>query len=112
MAAITASARRGDIFLVNLDPVIGHEAAKIRPCVVISPDELNRKAGTVVMAPCTTVRKSYASRVSCTILGQTSYAMLDQIRTFSYLRLISTAGKLPEAELRLILDRLQEMFAI
>lgn len=79
--------------------------------MVISPNELNSKAATLIMAPCTTAAKPYASRLACTVQGRTSYVMLDQIRTFSYLRLVSRIDQFSPAELNLVLDRLQEMFA-
>jgi mRNA interferase MazF len=72
---------RFDIFLVNLDPTVGSEIQKTRPCVVISPDEMNRHIATVIMAPMTTKSRQYPTRVPCQFQGKNGQIVLDQIRT-------------------------------
>lgn len=103
---------RGDVYLANLDPTVGNEVGKPRPCLVVSPDEMNAKAGTFIVVPLSSKRKPYMSRVDCEFRGRPAQAQLDQIRTVSPLRFISKIGRLDESTLNLVLDRLQEMFAI
>ena len=74
-------ARRGDVFLVNLDPTRGREIRKRRPCVVVSPDELNEHLHTLIVAPLTTGGHSYPFRVPCRFHGKAGYIVVDQIRT-------------------------------
>lgn len=72
---------RFDVFLVNLDPTVGREIQKTRPCVVISPDEMNRYISTVIIAPMTTKGKPYPTRVACQFMGKDGQIIVDQIRT-------------------------------
>ncbi|HVQ44424.1 MAG TPA: type II toxin-antitoxin system PemK/MazF family toxin [Candidatus Saccharimonadia bacterium] len=102
---------RGEVYLMNLDPVMGNEVGKPRPCVVISPDDLNRRAGTFIIAPLSSQHRRYPSRVDCQFRGRQGQAQLDQIRALSPLRIVSKLGRLEEDQLNLILDRLAEMFA-
>ncbi|MEW6184102.1 MAG: type II toxin-antitoxin system PemK/MazF family toxin, partial [Thermodesulfobacteriota bacterium] len=74
-------ARRFDVFLVNLDPTVGHEIRKARPCLVVSPDEMNRFISTVIIAPMTTRVREYPTRIACTFQGKQGQVVLDQIRT-------------------------------
>jgi mRNA interferase MazF len=103
---------RGEVYLVNYDPTVGNEVGKPRPCLVVSPDEMNRKAGTFIGVPLSSKLKPYQSRINCEFRGKAAQAQLDQIRTFSHLRIISKLGQLEEPYLRLVLDRLTEMFAV
>ncbi len=73
--------KRFDVFLVNLDPTVGHEIKKTRPCLIISPDEMNRHISTIIVAPITTKGRSYLTRVQCAFKGKEGQVVLDQIRT-------------------------------
>lgn len=103
--------KRGDVYLVNLDPTIGSEVKKTRPCVVVSPDEMNQYIRTIVIAPMTTKCRKYKSRVGVDFQGKQGEIMLDQIRTTDKKRLISKLGVLSSRELKAVLSVLQEMFA-
>ena len=83
---------RFHIFLVRLDPTTGAETAKPRPCVVVSPDELNRAVSTVIIAPMTTTRRGWPTRVEITFQGQTGEIALDQIRAVDKARLVKRLG--------------------
>jgi mRNA interferase MazF len=87
------------IILVNLDPTIGTEMKKTRPCVVVSPNELNRNLKTIVIVPLTSQLKSYPTRVSITQNGVMSNMVVDQIRTIDKSRVIKTLGKLSSQEI-------------
>ena len=104
-------ARRFDIYLVNLDPTVGHEIRKTRPCLVVSPDEMNRHLQTVIVAPMTTKGLPYVSRVACTFQGKRGHIVLDQIRTTDRIRLVKRLGKLTGASAEGVLAVLGEMFA-
>lgn len=103
--------KRFDVFLVNLDPTLGSEIQKTRPCVVISPDEMNRNIATVIIAPMTTKGKAYPTRVVCQFQGKDGQIILDQIRTIDKIRLIKKLGQISQDEQRVVLDTLAEMFA-
>jgi mRNA interferase MazF len=103
--------RRFDVFLVNLDPTIGSEIQKTRPCVVISPDEMNRHIATVIIAPMTTKGQTYPTRISCQFQGKDGQIVLDQIRTIDKARLVKKLGRISQNEQREVLDVLGEMFA-
>ncbi len=103
--------RRFDVFLVNLDPTIGREIKKTRPCLVVSPDESNRFIRTVIVAPMTTKGRSYPTRVPCKFGGREGLVVLDQIRTVDRVRLIKKLGRLDRNAHRRVLDLLAEMFA-
>jgi mRNA interferase MazF len=102
---------RGDIFLVALDPSLGREIRKTRPCVVVSPDELNGALSTFIVAPLTTGSHPYPFRISCRFAGKSGYVVLDQIRTVDRARLVKKVGRLSPAALEQVLGVLQEMFA-
>ncbi len=102
--------RRGDVFLVSLDPARGSEIQKTRPCVVVSPDELNSYLRTFIVAPLTTGGHSYPFRIPCRFEGRAGYIVLDQIRTVDRERLVRRLGKLSPSTLGNILAILQEMF--
>ena len=102
---------RFDVFLVNLDPTVGHEIKKVRPCLVISPDEMNHHIRTVIVAPMTTKGRSYPTRVSCKFKGKTGQVVLDQLRTVDSARLTKKLGKITQKTGSEVLAVLQEMFA-
>lgn len=101
---------RFDVFLVNLDPTIGSEIQKTRPCVVISPDEMNKYITTVIVAPMTTKGQSYPTRVACQFQGRDGQIVLDQIRTVDKTRLVKKLGQIDSDEQKAVLDTLAEMF--
>ncbi|MDZ8027828.1 MAG: type II toxin-antitoxin system PemK/MazF family toxin [Nostoc sp. DedQUE11] len=103
--------RRFDVFLVNLDPTIGSEIQKTRPCVVISPDEMNRYIATVIVAPMTTKGQMYPTRIPCEFQGKDGQIVLDQIRTVDKARLVKLLGQISDYEQKLVIDTLAEMFA-
>ena len=102
---------RFDVFLVNLDPTIGHEIKKTRPCLIISPDEMNRFIATVIVAPMTSKGRGYPSRVDCTFQGIQGQIVLDQIRTVDKLRLVKRLGAISEHTQQKVHQVLNEMFA-
>ncbi len=104
-------AKRFDVFLVNLDPTIGNEIQKTRPCVVVSPDEMNRYISTVIIAPMTTKGRAYPTRIICQFQGKNGQIILDQIRTVDKSRLVKKIGQIAQNEQRAVLDILAEMFA-
>ena len=102
---------RFDVVLVNLDPTIGHEIKKTRPCLVISPDEMNRYSRTVIVAPMTTKGRPYPTRIACHFEGKEGQVVLDQIRTVDTLRLVKKLGKVDKSVQGEVLSTLAEMFA-
>jgi mRNA interferase MazF len=102
---------RGDVFLVTLDPTQGGEIRKTRPCVVVSPDELNTHLRTFIVAPLSTGAFSYPFRVPCTFQRRSGHVVLDQIRTVDQERLVKRLGALPLPVLEQALAVLREMFA-
>lgn len=102
--------RRGEVFLVNLNPTRGSEIQKTRPCVIVSPDELNEYLRTLIVAPLTTGGQAYPFRVPCRFGGRVGRVVLDQIRTVDRERLVRRLGRLPPATLGRALAVLQEMF--
>lgn len=103
--------KRFDVFLINLDPTIGHEIKKSRPCLVISPDEMNQNIATVIIAPMTTKSRNYPTRVSCIFQGTKGHIVLDQIRTVDKTRLIKKLGTIEKQAQQNVLAVLQELFA-
>ena len=104
--------KRFDVFLVNLDPTIGVEIKKTRPCVVVSPDELNAHIGTVIVAPMTTVfRAHYPFRATCVFQGKEGQVVLDQLEAIDKKRLVKELGKIKEAEQKEVLQILQKMYS-
>ena len=103
--------KRFDVFLVNLDPTIGSEIQKTRPCLVISPDEMNRYIATVIIAPMTTKGQTYPTRVASQFQSKDGQIILDQIRTVDKTRLVKHLGQISPDEQRAVLDSLAEMFA-
>jgi mRNA interferase MazF len=103
--------KRFDVYLVNLDPTVGSEIKKTRPCLVISPDEMNRWIRTVIVAPMTTKGQSYPTRVPCKFQGKDGQVVLDQIRTVDKLRLVQKLGRIDKDTQREVLVTIAEMFA-
>jgi mRNA interferase MazF len=102
---------RFDVYLVNLDPTVGSEIKKSRPCLVISPDEMNHHVATVIVAPMTTRGRIYPSRVRCVFQGKQGQVVLDQIRTVDKLRLIAKLGRVRKQTQEEVLSILTEMFS-
>ena len=105
------------IVLVNLDPTVGHEVKKTRPCVILSPDEMNNVLKTIIVAPITTTDRAIPTRVllrstSDSGLANDSYAMLDQIKTIDKARVIKQLGKVSIGEQNELTACLQELFAL
>ncbi len=103
--------KRFQVYLVNLDPTIGHEIKKTRPCLVISPNEMNRHIGTVIVAPMTTKGKTYPTRVQCSFQDKKGQVVLDQIRTVDKRRLVKKLGTINSKAQNSVLNILQELFA-
>ena len=102
---------RFDVYLTNLDPTAGSEIQKTRPCLVISPDEMNKHIRTVIVAPMTTAGKDYPTRVPCKFRKKKGQIVLDQIRTIDKTRLIKKLGSInPETQLEVI-SILQRLYA-
>jgi len=97
------------ICLVNLDPTIGHEIKKTRPCVVISPAEMNQHIATIIIAPMTTKSHVYPTRIPVTFKGKRGWIVLDQIRTIDKCRVIEKIGKLTPAKIIEVKNILNEM---
>jgi mRNA interferase MazF len=103
--------KRFDVYLVNLDPTVGSEIKKTRPCLIISPDEMNRWIRTVIVAPMTTKGQPYPTRVSCEFQGKEGQVVLDQIRTVDKSRLVQKLGRIDKPTQREVLVTIAEMFA-
>jgi mRNA interferase MazF len=108
---VNRSAQRGEVFLVALDPTRGSEIRKTRPCVVVSPDELNTHLRTVIVAPLTTGGQKYPFRVLCRFANKSGQVVLDQLRTVDRERLVRHLGRLSSPTFSRVLNTLQEMFA-
>lgn len=103
--------RRFDVYLVALDPTVGSEIQKTRPCLVVSPDEMNRHIATVIVAPMTTKGQPYPSRVPCQFEGKEGQIVLDQLRTVDKARLVKFLGCIPDDTQRAVLVTLAQLFA-
>jgi mRNA interferase MazF len=103
--------KRFEVYLINLDPTIGSEIRKARPCLIISPDEMNRYIATVIVAPMTTKGRDYPTRVQCSFKGKEGQVVLDQIRTVDKSRLIQKLGRIDQQTQEEVLSILAEMFA-
>ena len=102
---------RFEVYIVVLDPTIGSEIQKTRPCLFISPNELNHHIATVIVAPMTTKGRSYPTRVACTFQGKDGQVVLDQIRTVDKSRLARKLGQIDDETQREVLSVLNEMFS-
>ncbi|MEX0680746.1 MAG: type II toxin-antitoxin system PemK/MazF family toxin [Balneolales bacterium] len=103
---------RFDVFLISLDPTKGSEVKKTRPCLVISPDEMNRHIRTVIIAPMTSTLKSYPTRVTTTFQGKQGQVVLDQIRTVDKQQLVKKLGAISDTAQIKVLNTLQSMFSM
>jgi mRNA interferase MazF len=101
--------RQYDVFLVNLDPTIGHEIKKTRPCLIVSPDEMNENIRTVIIAPMTTVSHKYPTRISVAFEGKHGWIVLDQVRTVDKSRLVKRLGKIKPATIEKVKAVFSEM---
>ena len=98
-----------EVYLANLDPTIGHEIKKTRPCVVISPNEMNRNISTVIIAPMTTKSGKYPTRVELNFRRKSGWVVLDQIRSVDKRRLVKKLGSIPDDTVLSIKSVLSEM---
>ena len=103
--------QRFEVYLVNLDPTQGSEIRKTRPCLVISPDEMNRHIRTVIVAPMTTRGRSYPTRIDCVFQKTSGQIVLDQIRTIDKSRLVKKLGSISKAARVKVTEGLLELFA-
>ena len=103
---------RGDVCLIQLDPTRGSEIRKTRPCLVISPDELNRHLRTLIVAPMTTGGQAYPWRITCRFQNHTGFVAIDQLRTIDAGRITKRLGRVSPNTLLAVLRVLQEMFSV
>ena len=99
-----------DIVLVNLDPTVGSEIQKTRPCVIVSPNEINHNLQTLVVSPMTTTSRNYPTRVEVKHNGKTGWIAIDQIRTIDKVRVVKTLGTLNKSEIREVKSVIKETF--
>ena len=111
MAVGQSSVARGHVYLVRLDPTLGSEIKKTRPCVIVSPDELNQHLRTVIIAPMTTGGRAYPWRPRCRFQGRAGFVALDQLRTVDAEHLVKSLGQLDPQTVVAVLRALQDMFA-
>jgi mRNA interferase MazF len=104
-------ARRFDVYLVNLDPTVGSETQKTRPCLVVSPDEMNTYVRTLIIAPMTTKGRSYPTRVECRFDDKAGQVVVDQLRSVDRTRLVKRLGRIDAATQAKVLKALLAMFA-
>lgn len=103
--------KRFDVFLISPDPTKGHEIKKTRPCIVISPNEMNDNISTVIIAPMTSKGRNYPTRIMCEFKGIKGQVILDQIRTVDKARLVKKLGTISSSTQSFILQSLSEIFA-
>ena len=108
--AIGHAASRGEVYLIRLDPTQGSEIRKTRPCLIVSPNELNEHLRTVMVAPMTTGGQAYPWRVQCRFQGRNGFVVTDQLRTVDVERLARRLGRLAPNSVSRVLNVLQEMF--
>jgi mRNA interferase MazF len=104
-------AHRFEVYLIALDPTIGREIRKTRPCLVISPDEMNEHISTIIVAPMTTKGRPYPTRIPVRFQGKAGQVVLDQTRTVDTARLVRRLGRINPAKQKEVLAALAEMFA-
>lgn len=102
---------RFEVYFVNLDPTVGSKINKTRPCLVISPNEINNTLNTVIVAPLTSTIRNYPTRINCIVAGQNGQIALDQIRAIDKLRLNRKMGSLDLKTRKLVLEVIAEMFS-
>ena len=103
--------KRFEVYLVNLDPTVGSEIRKARPCLIVSPDEMNRHISTLIVAPMTTKGRDYPTRIPCTFKGKKGQVVLDRMRTIDKSRLVQKLGKVDKGTQEKVLKVLAEIFA-
>ena len=103
--------RRFEVWFVNLDPAIGKEIKKIRPCLIVSPDESNKYLNTIVAVPMTTIIRNYPTRIHCVFQKKKGQVAIDQIRSLDKSRLVKKAGTLNEQFCKVVCKTLLEYFA-
>lgn len=108
---MAVAVNRFEVYLVSLDPSVGSEIRKTRPCLIVSPDEMNRHIRTVMVAPMTTKGRPYPTRVRCRFGGKTGQVVLDQLRTVDIARLVRKLGRIDKRTGSAALAVLQEMLA-
>ena len=101
---------RSEIWLINLEPTLGSEMNKLRPCVVVSPDEANEHLNTVIAAPLTSTIRNYPSRISCVFKRKKGQIAVDQLRSLDKRRFIKKAGQLDDATMQELLELIREYF--
>ena len=111
MARVNASYLQFEVWKVTLEPVKGSEIAKTRPCVIISPDEMNKYLNTVIIAPLTSTRKNYPFRINCDFQNHPGQIALDHIRSVDKERLTNRLGAIDEQTALLVCDVLIKMFS-
>lgn len=102
--------RQADVFLIRLDPTQGSKISKTRPCMVVSPDVMNRHLQTIIVAPMTTKDHANPTRIPCVFHGKDGYVVLDQIRSVTRGRLVKRLGRIAPAQTGMVLEALREMF--
>lgn len=103
--------KRFDVYLISLDPTVGSEIQKTRPCLIVSPDEMNRHIRTVIVAPMTTAKREYPTRVNCVFKKKKGKIVLDQIRTIDKTRLMKRLGTIDSKTQLEVVSVLQRLFA-
>jgi mRNA interferase MazF len=103
--------KRFEVYLVNLNPTIGVEIQKRRPCLIISPNQMNRNVKTAIIAPMTTKSRNFPTRIACEFEGKNGFVVLDQIRTVDKVRLMKKLGEIDDEMQIKVLEKLQEIFA-
>jgi len=101
--------RQYEVYLISLDPTMGHEIKKARPCVIISPDEMNKNISTIIIAPITTQSRSYPTRIPLKFIGEEAWIVLDQLRTVNKKRLIEKLGKIEQVIINQVKSIIKEM---
>jgi len=101
--------RQYEVYLISLDPTIGHEIKKVRPCVIISPDEMNKNISTIIITPMTTQSHLYPTRISLKFAGKDAWIVLDQLRTVDRKRLIKKLGKIDQKTINQVKAIIKEM---
>jgi mRNA interferase MazF len=102
---------RFDVYLINLDAEVSRDPKNTRPAVIISPDELNRNMASVIIAPISSTRLMYPTRVAVEFLGNSRAVILDQVRTVEKTRLVKKIGEIDDPSKKAVTEKLQEMFA-
>ena len=110
MAVVVPQPRADDVWLVSLDPVVGSEIRKTRPCLIVSPDQANRHLQTVIVGPLTSTERPYPTRVAVSFSGRRGQIALDQLRTVDKQRLIHRLGTIGPTTVQMVSSALVEMF--